>query len=293
MCDDFTRADDDRLLGPETPITRRRFAAGAGMAGAAAFIPEALAAAASQLVERDVLIKTADGMADCFFVHPAKGRHAAVLIWPDIWGLRPAMREMAKRLAASGYAVLVVNPFYRAVKSPVLTEAENRTDEGFKKVREQAMKLSPATNVTDARAFVAFLDAQKAVNRKRKVGTIGYCMGGPMVMRTAATLPGRIGAGASFHGGGLATDKPESPHLLIPQMKASFLIAVAENDDQRNPQEKETLRKAFEAAKLPAEIEVYAGANHGWCPPDSRVYNQAQAEKAWARLLALFSKSLA
>ncbi len=291
MCDDLSLADERAWL-ERNGVSRRRFAGMAGAAGLLAALP--VPAFAAEVKERDVLVKTPDGMADCYFVHPAKGKHPGVIIWPDIFGLRPAFRQMAKRLAQSGYAVLVVNPYYRAIKAPVLPEGtDQRSPENFAKVREQAMKLTPETNVIDAKAFVAFLDAQKPVNRKRKIGTMGYCMGGPMVMRTAAALPARIGAAASFHGGGLATDKPNSPHLLIPQMKASMLIAVAENDDQKNPAEKETLRMAFEAAKLPAEIEVYTGAMHGWCPPDSRVYNAEQAEKAWARLLVLFGKALA
>ncbi len=293
MCDETTQADTARLPMMEDPFSRRGFGFVAGAAGLAAMWPGILdAKTAAKLVEKDVMVKTPDGEADCFFVHPAKGKHPGVIIWPDIWGLRPAMRDMAKRLAASGYAVLVVNPYYRSVRAPVLTTEAVGSDAGFGKVRPQAMKLSATTNVTDAMAMVAFLDTQKVVNGKRKIGTMGYCMGGPMTMRTAAAIPERIGAGASFHGGGLANDKPESPHLLVPKMKAHFLFAVAENDDQKVPQEKEKLKLAYAAANLPAEIEVYAGAMHGWCPPDSRAYNQVQAEKAWGRLLALFAKAL-
>ena len=153
--------------------------------------------------------------------------------------------------------------------------------------------LTPATAKIDADAFVAWLDQQEAVDTNRKIGTAGYCMGGPLVMRTAAVQAERIGAGASFHGGGLATDKTDSPHLLIPDMMAQFLIAIAANDDERDPKAKDTLRAAFAAAELPAEIEVYAGTLHGWCPPDAKVYDAAQAEKAWERMLALFAKALA
>jgi carboxymethylenebutenolidase len=288
MCDDLTLAD-------EAGIDRRGFAAGAAAFGAAALFPAAaFAGKPVNIKASDVAVTTPDGTADCYFVHPAKGKSAGVIIWPDIFGLRPAFRQMADRLARSGYAVLVVNPYYRSVKAPVIPDGEElRSDANFAKVREQAVKLSPATNVTDAKAFVAFLDGQKAVNRKRKIGTTGYCMGGPMVMRTAAAVPTRIGAGASFHGSSLANDKPDSPHLLVTQMKAQFLIAIADNDDQRNPLEKDKVRDAFAAAKLPAEIEVYQGAMHGWCPPDGKVYNHEQAERAWARLLALFGKALA
>lgn len=292
MCDESSFADENVWQEKHGTVSRRGLAGLFGAAGIATLLPSA--ACAMTVMGKDVLIKTPDGLADCHFIAPATGKHPGVIIWPDIFGLRPAFRQMARRLAEAGYAVLVINPYYRAVKAPVLPEGvDPRAPENWEKVRAQAMKLTPATNASDAKAFVAFLDKQKPVDRKRKIGTMGYCMGGPMVMRTAAAVPARIGAAASFHGGGLATDKPDSPHLLIPQMKASFLIAVAENDDQKGPQEKETLRTAFAAAALPAEIEVYAGAMHGWCPPDSRVYNDAQAERAWARLLVLFGTALA
>ncbi|MGH8445298.1 MAG: dienelactone hydrolase family protein, partial [Solimonas sp.] len=249
---------------------------------------------AAETKGHDVEIKTADGTADAYFVHPAKGKHPGVLIWPDIFGLRPAFKEMATRLAESGYAVLVVNPFYRARKAPTAPEHADFNDPATRSALMALMgSLTPDTTTVDAKAFVAFLDQQSAVDTKRKIGTTGYCMGGPLVMRTAATVPERIGAGATFHGGGLATDKPDSPHLLIPQMKAQFLIAIAENDDAKDPAAKDTLRKAFADAKLPAEIEVYAGTKHGWCPTDGAVYDHDQAEKAWARMLALFKRSIA
>jgi carboxymethylenebutenolidase len=201
---------------------------------------------------------------------------------------------MGKRLAESGYAVLVVNPFYRQAKAPVVPAGANFADQATRDiVMPLAKGLSATTHTTDARAFVAFLDSQAAVNTQRKIGTTGYCMGGPIVMRTAAAVPDRIGAGASFHGGGLVTKAPDSPHLLIPTMKAHFLFAIAENDDERDPEAKTVLREWFDKAKLPAEIEVYAGAAHGWCPPDSAVYNEKQAERAWSRLLALFKTALA
>lgn len=283
MCDDLTAADN------EAHLSRRDFASAAVAAGMVALLPQT--ANAMALAERDVMITTPDGICDAYFVHPAKGKHPAVLIWPDIRGLRPAFRQMAKRLAESGYAVLCVNPYYRMAKSPVVAPGESFQDPAIRaRLLPLAQSLSPATNATDAVAFVQFLDAQPAVNRKRKIGTMGYCMGGPIVMRTAAAVPARIGAAASFHGGGLATDKPESPHLLIPKMKAGFLIAVAQNDDERFPQEKETLRTSFATAKLPAEIEVYQDALHGWCTIDSPVYNQSQAERAWGRLLVLLKR---
>jgi carboxymethylenebutenolidase len=227
-------------------------------------------------------------------VHPATGTGAGVLVWPDILGLRPAFRQMGKRLAESGYAVLVVNPFYRQKNAPVVPPGASFADQSTRDiVMPLAKGLNATTHTTDAKAFVAFLDSQAVVDKKRKIGTTGYCMGGPIVMRTAAAVPDRVGAGASFHGGGLVTKEPDSPHLLVPSMKAHFLFAVAENDDQRDPEAKNVLRETFAKAKLPAEIEVYAGAAHGWCPPDSAVYNEKQAERAWERLLVLFKTALA
>jgi carboxymethylenebutenolidase len=216
-----------------------------------------------------------------------------ISFWPDILGLRTAFRQMGRRLAESGYSVLVVNPFYRDARAPVVAEGATFQDP---EVREKVMAfrqtLSPETDMTDARAFVDFLDEQSAVASDRKMGTTGYCMGGPMVMHTAYARADRVGAGATFHGGGLATNSDDSPHLLIDDMDASFLIAIAANDDQREPEAKNMLRQAFDAANLDAEIEVYEGTQHGWCPPDSAVYDEAQAERAWSRLLALFDRAL-
>jgi carboxymethylenebutenolidase len=274
-------------------VSRRRFMAlSAGVMSMATLLPPV--ANAQSVTETDVQIKTPDGTADCYFVHPASGATAAVLVWPDILGLRPSFRAMGKRLAESGYAVLVVNPFYRTAKAPVVAEGASFQDAGVReKVMGLAGTLNPETHVTDAKAFVAWLDQQAAVDKNRKIGTTGYCMGGPMVMRTVASIPERVGAGGSFHGGGLATDQPNSPHLLIPQMKGGLLIAIADNDDKQDPKAKETLKAAFAAADVDAEIEVYAEAQHGWTVPDSAVYHEAQAEKAWARMLALFEKELA
>lgn len=288
MCDEQTDADNARAFGR---VSRRDFTGMTGAAALAALLPAP--ANAKPLKQRDITIKTPDGVAQAYFVAPDNGKYPAVLVWPDIMGLRPAFRKMAERLAQSGYAVLTVNQFYRSAPLPILKEGEAFSQPEVRaRLMEWRKLLTPDAVMRDAGAFAAFLDKQPEVNTKRGMGTTGYCMGGPMVMQTAAALPGRIRAGASFHGGGLATDKPDSPHLLVPKMKASFLFAVAENDDQRNPNEKELVRKAFADAGLPAEIEVYAGAMHGWCPPDSPAYNQAQAEKAWGRLLALFGKAL-
>ncbi|MEQ9451286.1 MAG: dienelactone hydrolase family protein [Pseudomonadales bacterium] len=291
MCDDKTIADAERELNAGG-ITRRNLGRITTAAALAALLP--VPANASAVTEQDVKVSTPDGEADCYFVHPTKGKHPAVIVWPDILGLRPAFRVMGKRLAQSGYAVLVVNPYYRSAVSPVVAEgASFRNPETREKVLPLARSLSPETNVTDARAFVAYLDAQAAVDTSRGIGTTGYCMGGPMTMRTAAAIPSRIAAGASFHGGGLVTDADNSPHLLIDDMQASYLIAIASNDDEKEPEAKNVLREIFAQAGLDAEIEVYEGALHGWCPPDSMVYNEAQAERAWSRLLALFDKALA
>ncbi len=292
MCDLDTVRDNEEYLSKSGNLTRRQFGGLATGLGLSMALPAV--ANAATVKESNVEIKTPDGVADCYFVHPAEGKAPAVIVWPDILGLRPAFRMMGKRLAESGYSVLVANPFYRGAKAPVVAEGESfQNTETRNKVIPLYRQLNATTHMTDAKAFVAWLDQQAAVDTSRKIGTTGYCMGGPMVMRTAAAVPDRIGAGGSFHGGGLATDAEDSPHLLIPTMKASFLIAIADNDDKSDPEAKNTLRKAFDAEGLNAEIEVYEGAMHGWCPPDSAVYNEAQAEKAWSRLLALFEKALA
>jgi carboxymethylenebutenolidase len=277
MCDQGS--SDDILRGNE--ISRRQFGTLGLGATLAAMLPTV--AAAAEVSESEVEIKTPDGSCDAHFVHPAKAT-AAVLVWPDIWGLRPAFRAMGKRLAESGYAVLTVNPFYRSIKG----QPASRED-AFK----YAGTLSATTHVSDAKAFVAWLDSQKAVDTRRKIGTTGYCMGGAIVFRTAASLPERVGAGCSFHGGRLTTTDADSPHLLIPKMKASMLIAIADDDDQKEPTSKDILRKAFDEAKVSAEIEVYKGANHGWMPPDSQRHNAEAAERGWARKLELFKKALA
>ena len=292
MCDDL--AFDD-MIGHnlrQGGLSRRELGSLALGTGLAFALPRV--ANAAETTESEVEVKTPDGTADAYFVHPANGTGAGVLIWPDIFGLRPAFRKMATRLAESGYSVLVVNPFYRTKKAPVAAEGASFQDPTVRAALMQlAGTLNKDTAESDAKTFIAWLDKQSSVDKKRKMGTMGYCMGGPLTMRTAATIADRVGAGASFHGGGLVTDKPESPHLLVPKMKASYLFAIAANDDEKQPDAKNVLRETFAKAKLPAEIEVYEGAMHGWCPPDSQVYNEAQAEKAWSRLLALFEKALA
>ena len=281
-------------------IGRRDFVGlslGTGLAAAAV-----ASAAEPDVVEINVEIKTPDGTCDAAFIHPKSGSHAGVLVWPDAFGLRPATRDIGKRLAAAGYSVLVPNPFYRVSKAP-FTDAsgfdfQNQAD--MAKLRPlMASVNAPGNAEKDAAAYVAFLDAQKEVDKAKKIGTQGYCMGGPLVMKTAAALPDRVGAGASFHGGGLVTDGPDSPHLLAPKIKARMYFGIASNDDARQPDAKDKLREAFAAAKVPAEIEVYAGALHGWCMPDmptqngAPIYNKADAERAWGKLLALYKTALA
>lgn len=287
MCDQ-NHFEDDRLeYEARGLVTRKEFVGGALLAMMA--LPPVANAVA--VTESEVTITTPDGTADGYFVHPATGTAPGVLLWPDIFGLRPAMKQMGKRLAESGYAVLVVNPFYRTKKAPT-AEAGGATP--IQQVMPMAQTLNENTHATDAKAFIGWLDGQKAVAKNKKMGTQGYCMGGPIAFRTAAAMPDRVGAVASFHGGGLVRgESPTSPHMQASKTKAKFLVAVAENDDQRAPKDKEVLKETFAAAKIEAEIEVYAGAAHGWCPPDSRVYNEAQAEKAWSRLLELYKKALA
>jgi carboxymethylenebutenolidase len=289
MCDEHY--EEDVKAYKQSLLSRREFGALSVAAGMSILLPRAEAAVA--VTESDVNIKTPDGTADCYFVHPASGTGAGVVVWPDILGLRPAFRTMGKRLAESGYSVLVVNPFYRSKKAPVLAEGAKFSDPAVSAaVRPLAGALNPTTHVTDAKAFVAWLDTQASVSKTRKIGTTGYCMGGPMVMRTAASVPERVGAAATFHGGGLATTAADSPHLLVPQMKAQSLHCVAQNDDERDMNAKVLLKQAFDKANLVTEVEVYP-AMHGWCAIDSEQYNMEQAEKAHARLLVLFSKALA
>jgi carboxymethylenebutenolidase len=294
MCDEHTEEDNKEyfLKRGVADLSRRGFAVASAVAIAAIATP---AADALTVAEQEVTIKTPDGECDAHFVAPSSGKHPAVLVWPDIMGLRPAFKAMGKRLAESGYAVLTINPFYRKQKGLVFDAATEKFSDAPVRARLMPLmqSLNADTNKVDAIAFTEWLDKQKQVNAKKKIGTTGYCMGGPLVFRSAAYVPNRIGAAATFHGGGIATDKDNSPHLLIPQMKASFLCCIADNDDKNDPESKNRLRAAFDAAKLPAEIEVYTGDQHGWCPPDSQVYEKVGAEKAWGRQLALFKKALA
>jgi carboxymethylenebutenolidase len=287
MCDQDHFEKDRQEYEALGLVTRKQFGVMLG-AGVAMMLPRV--ANAVTVTESDVNVTTPDGTADCYFVRPASGTAPGVLVWPDIFGLRPAFRQMGKRLAESGYAVLVVNPFYRVQKAPT---AESGSTTPIQQLMPLARALNETTQMTDAKAFIGWLDGQTAVAKNRKMGTQGYCMGGPIAFRTAAAVPDRVGAVASFHGGGLVMDAPNSPHVQASKTKAQFLIAIAANDDSRSPNEKTVLKDTFEKANLSAEIEVYTGAAHGWCPPDSGVYNEAQAEKAWSRLLALYGKALA
>jgi dienelactone hydrolase len=294
MCDDHTAEENERFLAG---LSRRQFGAmaakTAGAAGLIAMLPAP--ANAKAVSDRTVSIPTPDGMADAYWVAPSDGgKYPGVLIWPDIMGLRPAFMLMANRLAQSGYAVVCVNQFYRSTKAPFLQPGESYDQPAVReRIAPMVKALSPEGTVRDAQAITAIIDAQPQTDRGRGMATTGYCMGGPFVFRTAAAIADRVRAAATFHGGGLVTDAPDSPHRLIPQMKAQFLIAIAANDDARSPNDKTVLRESFAKADLPAEVTVYDGTMHGWCPPDSRVYNLEQAEKAWNRMLALFDKALA
>src|SRR5688572_28247666 len=287
MCDQDHFEEDRKEAEARGLVTRRQFGALMGV-GMAMMLPKVVNAV--DVKEQDVTIKTPDGNCDAYFVHVATGAAPGVLIWPDIFGLRPAFRQMGKRLAETGYSVLVVNPFYRQQKAPTASKGAATP---IPELLPLAKQLSEMTHMTDAKAFVAWLDQQASVAKNKKVGTQGYCMGGPMAFRTAAAVPDRVGAVASFHGGGLVTKEPNSPHLQASKTKTALLVAIAANDDMRAPDEKNVLKETFSKSGQPAEIEVYEGAAHGWCPPDSGVYNEPQAEKAWNRLLELYKKGLA
>lgn len=279
-------------------LTRRDFVSLTVAAGLAAAAGTDLSA--QQVTEKNVEIKTPDGTCDAAFIHPATGAHPAVIIWPDAFGLRPSMRDMARRLAMAGYTVLVPNPFYRVAKAPIWEDASKVN---FQEVRPKLTPLMGSIQADgavekDASAFIAWLDMQKEVDRNKKIGTQGYCMGGGLVMRTAAAVPNRVGAGASFHGGGLVTNNPNSPHLLAPRIKARMYFGIATNDDMQQPDAKVKLKEAFDTAKNPAEIEVYSMAQHGWCVPDmpaganGPIYKKDDAERAWTKLMALYKSAL-
>ena len=288
MCDELTAQTEEVNHGPGG-LDRRQFAllgAGAVLAGCSR---SGAKDGGSQVSERMVSITTPDGVADAFFVHPAEGAHPGVVMWPDIAGLRDAFKIMARTLAAEGYAVLVVNQYYRGGPAPVLESfAQWRTPEGQTKIAPMREQLTPEAVTRDAASFVAFLDGDRAVDKARRIGSNGYCMGGPFTVRTAAAAPDRVGAAASLHGAGLVTEEPDSPHRLLAKTKASYLFAIARNDDEKDPAVKDKLREAADAAGRPAHIEVYP-ADHGWCVPDSPAWDPTQADKAWEGMLELFS----
>jgi carboxymethylenebutenolidase len=321
MCDERTEAENETYL-ERLRLSRRELGIGAGTALAAMLTgcasstqaaapatpapgsstpasvdpgeasPQEGAASAPSTMSRMVSIETPDGEAEGLFVAPEGGPHPGVLVWPDVAGLRDAFTRMATRLAGEGYAVLVVNPYYRSSKLPILqTFSEWRTDAGKEKIRPMREALTPEGIARDGAAFVTWLDAQAEVDRQKKLATTGYCMGGPFTFRTAAAAPERVGVIGSFHGGGLVTDDPESPHHLFSRMKAAALICIAQNDDERQPDGKGTLEQAANDASVPAEIEVYP-AQHGWCVIDSPVYDEAQAERAWGRMLEALASRL-
>jgi carboxymethylenebutenolidase len=286
MCDDMIHQG----LTHDPTVSRRVFLAGT----AATVVLSSTSMAQTNVVEKDVNVPMASGVSDSALFYPSgKGTWPAVLIWTDILGLRPVFREMGRRLAAEGYVVLVPNPFYRNAKAPVVDGSfDFSKPEDRAKVMPMAAALTADANISDAKAYTAFLDQQPQTDHKKKMGVQGYCMGGPLTFRTAATVANRIGAAATFHGGGLVTDKPDSPHLIIPQMKAEVLCCVADNDDKRDPAAKDKLKEAFAAAHLTATVEVYDGCNHGWTVRGSQVYNEAGAERAWGERVALYKRAL-
>ena len=287
-------ADEDYLDRSKIKpgVSRRGFAAGSAAVGLA--VSGAARAAAADVVETDVEIKTPDGTCDAALFHPpGKAKHPAVLMWTDIFGLRPTFRDMGRRLANEGYVVLVPNPFYRLHKAPwpdPPIDFNNPADRA--RLGPLTAGFTPDAVPRDAVAYLGFLDSQHVTSTKAKAGVVGYCMGGPLTMRTAAALPDRIGAGCSCHGGGLVDATPNSPHLLVPKIKAAYYFGIADNDDQRQPDAKDKLRAAFDAAHVPATIEVYKGCNHGWCVKDGAAYNEAGAERAWGNMLSLYKTKL-
>jgi carboxymethylenebutenolidase len=284
------------MTDERSTISRREFAM---LTLAAGLSTAAGADAAAEVIDTDVSVKTPDGTCDAALIHPKAGHWPGAIIFTDIFGLRPTMREMAKRLARDGYTVLVPNPFYRSTKAPGLSlDFDFSSPADRAKLDAYRAPMTPEAVMRDAAAYVAYLDAQSSVNRRAKIGVVGYCMGGPMTLQAAAANPDRIGAGASFHGGGLVTDKPDSPHLLVAKIKAQFYFGIAQSDDAKQPDAKIKLKEAFEAAQLPVAIEVYAGTLHGWCVKDmplqagKPIYNEPEAERAWQELTALYRRAL-
>lgn len=302
MCDEITEQENEVWFAKDGLKRRDLAKVGAGAvaltlaAGCTTYADDSNAVNAAVgsggTRSRTVSIPTSDGTADAFFVYPAKGKHPAIIMWPDIAGLRDAYKTMGTRLAEAGYAVLVVNQYYRSSPAPIMTTmAEWRTEAGQAKLKPMIALMTSDAVTRDGGAFVDWLDKQPEVDTKKKIGSCGYCQGGAATIRTAARRPARVGAVASFHGGGLASDKPDSPHLLFPTMRGAMLLAIARNDDERDPGAKDRLRMAADTAGRTAEIEVYP-AQHGWCTIDAPVYDEAQANRAWDRMLALYGANL-
>jgi len=283
--------DDDMPPGiaHDPKISRRGFGLASLAAGSAVAAP-AMALTEKLVMEVEVSVPTPDGTCDAAFFHGKKAAPGVVII-PDIVGLRQAFRRMGQRLASSGYSVLVINPYYREKKAPVVADTfdfANPTDRAA--VFALRSKLTTATIDTDTAAFIDWLGKNKHVS-KAKVGFTGYCMGGAFVVRAAAVRPDRVGAGASWHGGGLTTAAPDSPHLLAPKIKAAMYFGIAQDDDAKQPESKTILKDAFDKTGNPAGVEIYK-ANHGWCVPGSAAYNEAEAERGWGELLKLYRRAL-
>ena len=281
---------------PDTSMTRRTVLLTLSAVAAAGGIPVPAFAedpGARPVTEKNVSVRTVDGRADAALFYPTgKGKWPAVLMWPDILGLRPIFREMGKRLAAQGYVVLVPNPYYRVKKAPVVEgpfDFNNKDD--MTKLMAFKSGLSDPMVDRDSAAFVTFLDAQPQTDKRRKAAVQGYCMSGPISFRTAAARPDRIGAVATFHPGALVTDKPSSPHLLIPKSRAAYLVIIAKNDADKMPKEKPDLDAAFAKAKRSAKVEI-SSANHGWTVAGSQTYDEKEAERAWAELLSFYRARL-
>jgi carboxymethylenebutenolidase len=271
----------------DSDINRRAFTAASIAAGAVIGAAWSASAQAQGVKETDVSIKTPDGDTDAALYTPAgKGPFPGVLIFTDILGLRPAFRDMGKRLASSGYVVLVPNPFYRTKKGLLIEGPFDFAKDGAK-LQPHTAAITPDGTTKDETAWLAYLDGLSQVSKKAKLGVTGYCMGGPRVVQAAALRPDRVGGAMSNHGGGVVSDQPTSPHLLAPKIKAKTFFAIAQNDAKRQPDQADKLTAAFAAAGNPCGAEVYK-ADHGWCVSDGAAYNMGEAERAWTQMLATF-----
>ncbi|WP_343344311.1 dienelactone hydrolase family protein [Sphingomicrobium sp. XHP0239] len=282
MCDQHQNIDPEALS-----LSRRRFAV-LGLATTLAACTTPGTMAMGGLTQRNVTLRTPDGTMDAFFVYPEGQVSQAIIVWPDVAGLRPAFETMARRTASTGRAVLVVNPYYRDGAAPQFADfASFREQDGFQTVGPWREKLTPAALRSDTNAIIDWLDTQDAVDGSVGMGAEGYCMGGPFTVRSAVARPDRVRAAASFHGGGLVSENADSPHRQLDETRARYLFAIAQDDDAEAPQAKTRLRQAAQAAGRPAEVEVYAG-DHGWTVLDSPAYDQAAAERAYGRKIALY-----